>query len=129
MPLTTLNQMVLHYRMVKQNSLDGTLAALSDPTRRAIVQQLLNADATMSQLAQPHDMSMPAIMKHVAKLVDAGLVVREKKGRVVTCSLRIDPIDDAQKWLNEMLEFWNQRFDALDAYLAAQQTAEQENDA
>ena len=107
--------------MVKQNALDGTLAALSDPTRRAIVQQLLHSDATMSELAEPHDMSMPAIMKHVGKLVDAGLVTREKKGRVVTLSLNVDPLDDAQKWLNEILEFWNQRFDALDAYLARQQ--------
>lgn len=119
--------MVIYNRMVKQNPLDGTLAALSDPTRRAIVQRLLSSDATLSELAEPHDMSMPAIMKHVGKLVDAGLVVREKRGRVVTCSLRIDPIDDAHKWLNEMLEFWNQRFDALDAYLAAQQAAEQED--
>ena len=110
--------------MVKQNALDGTLAALSDPTRRAIVQQLLQSDATMSELAEPHDMSMPAVMKHVGKLIDAGLVTREKKGRVVTLSLNIDPIDDAQKWLNEMLEFWNQRFDALDAYLARQQEEE-----
>ncbi len=107
--------------MVNQNALDGTLGALSDPTRRAIVQQLLQSDATMSELAEPHDMSMPAIMKHVGKLVDAGLVTREKKGRVVTLSLNVDPLDDAQKWLNEMLEFWNQRFDALDAYLARQQ--------
>lgn len=106
--------------MVKQHPLDGTLAALSDPTRRAIVQRLLESDATVSELAAPHDMSMPAIMKHVGKLVDAGMVVREKNGRVVTCSLNIDPIDDAQKWLNEMLEFWNRRFDALDEYLARQ---------
>ena len=111
--------------MVKQNPLDGTLAALADPTRRAIVQRLLESDATVSELAAPHDMSMPAIMKHVGKLVDAGLVVREKKGRVVTCSLKIDPIDDAQKWLNEMLEFWNRRFDALDEYLARQQEEDQ----
>lgn len=111
--------------MVKQHPLDGTLAALSDPTRRAIVQRLLESDATVSELAAPHDMSMPAIMKHVGKLVDAGLVVREKKGRVVTCSLKIDPIDDAQKWLNEMLEFWNRRFDALDEYLARQKEENQ----
>lgn len=107
--------------MVKQNPLDGTLAALADPTRRAIVQQLLRSDATLSELAAPHDMSMPAVMKHVAKLVDAGLVVREKNGRVVTCALNVDPLDDARKWLAEMLEFWNRRFDALDEYLARQQ--------
>jgi len=110
--------------MVKQHTLDGTLAALSDPTRRAIVQRLLESDATLSELAEPHDMSMPAIMKHVGKLVDAGLVERQKTGRVVTCSLKIDPIDDAQRWLNEMLEFWNRRFDALDEYLARQQEEE-----
>lgn len=107
--------------MVKQSPLDSTLAALADPTRRAIVQRLLESDATVSELAAPHDMSMPAVMKHVAKLVDAGIVVREKTGRVVTCSLNVDPLDDAQRWLNEMLEFWNRRFDALDEYLARQQ--------
>ncbi|MEM9059356.1 MAG: metalloregulator ArsR/SmtB family transcription factor [Pseudomonadota bacterium] len=106
--------------MVKQNDLDSTLGALADPTRRAIVQRLLESDATLSELAEPHDMSLPAVMKHVGKLVDAGLISREKKGRVVTCSLNVDPLDDAQRWLNEMLDFWNQRFDALDAYLAKQ---------
>ncbi|MGD1922998.1 MAG: ArsR/SmtB family transcription factor [Paracoccaceae bacterium] len=106
--------------MVNQDALDNTLGALADPTRRAIVQRLLESDATLSELAEPHDMSLPAVMKHVGKLVDAGLVTRAKSGRVVTCSLNIDPLDDAQKWLAEMLEFWNQRFDALDAYLAQQ---------
>ncbi|MEM7423106.1 MAG: metalloregulator ArsR/SmtB family transcription factor [Pseudomonadota bacterium] len=106
--------------MVTNTQLDDTLSALADPTRRRMVQQLMSAEATISELAEPHDMSMPAIMKHVAKLVDAGIVTRRKKGRVVTCSLNISPLDDAQRWLQEQLDFWNRRFDALDAYLSHQ---------
>lgn len=104
--------------MVQDNALDTTLSALSDPTRRQIVQRLMISDATISELAEPHDMSMPAVMKHVGKLVDAGLVSRSKSGRVVTCSLNIAPIDDAHRWLGDMLTYWNTRMDALDEYLA-----------
>jgi DNA-binding transcriptional ArsR family regulator len=106
--------------MVNYYSIDDTFAALADPTRRQMVEQLLRKDATISDLAAPHDMSMPAAMKHVRKLVDAGLVRREKNGRSVTCSLKIDPLDQASRWLHEHLEFWNQRLDALDRYLARQ---------
>ena len=106
--------------MVKQSPIDATFAALADPTRRQIVETLLQGEATVSQLAAPHDMSMPAVMKHVGKLVDAGLVERRKEGRVVTCSLRIDPLDEASKWLHRHLDFWNSRLDALDRYLAQQ---------
>ncbi len=106
--------------MVNQNTIDATFAALSDPTRRQMVERLLEGEATVSQLAQPHDMSMPAAMKHIGKLVDAGLVERRKQGRTVTCSLRVDPMDEAQRWLQRHLEFWNSRLDALDLYLAQQ---------
>jgi len=60
------------------------------------------------------------VMKHVAKLAEAGLLRREKAGRSVTCSLNIDPLDAASRWLRENLEFWNQRLDALDLYLSRQ---------
>lgn len=100
--------------------MDATFAALSDPTRRAMVERLLAGEATVSQLAEPHDMSMPAVMKHIGKLVDAGLVERRKEGRTVTCSLRIDPMDEAQRWLQHHLDAWNSRLDALDLYLAQQ---------
>ncbi|MEO1493622.1 MAG: metalloregulator ArsR/SmtB family transcription factor [Pseudomonadota bacterium] len=106
--------------MVNQSPIDTTFAALADPTRRAMVEQLLQGEATVSQLAEPHDMSMPAVMKHIGKLVDAGLVERRKEGRTVTCSLRIDPMDEAQRWLQRHLEAWNGRLDALDQYLAQQ---------
>ena len=112
--------------MVKQNPIDATFAALADPTRRQIVETLLRGEATVSQLAEPHDMSMPAVMKHVGKLVDAGLVERRNEGRVVTCSLRVDPLDEASAWLHRHLEFWNGRLDALDLYLAKQKQKEKD---
>jgi len=105
-----------------QNKMDRTFGALSDPTRRQMVARLLEGEATVSELAEPHDMSLPAIMKHVARLVDAGLVTREKRGRNVICSLNIDPLDEANAWLQRNLDAWNRRFDALDAYLARQKT-------
>lgn len=104
-------------RMVKLNPIDTTFSALADPTRRQIVQRLLQGEASVSELAEPHAMSLPAILKHVAKLEEAGLVQRTKVGRTVTCSLRIEPLDEASTWLNTHLAFWNERLDALDLYL------------
>ena len=103
--------------MVNYNVLDAALSALADPTRRQIVERLTKGEATLSELAAPHDMSLPAVMKHVRKLSDAGLVSREKQGRVVTCRLNIAPLDETSRWLNEHLEFWNSRLDALGDYL------------
>lgn len=110
--------------MVNYQPIDGTFAALADPTRRQMVERLLHGDASISDLARPHAMSMPAAMKHVNRLVDAGLVRREKKGRSVICSLNADPLDEAARWLREHLDFWNQRLDALDRYIARQKEAE-----
>jgi DNA-binding transcriptional ArsR family regulator len=106
--------------MVYKSPVDSTFAALADPTRRQMIEHLARGEASISELAEPHDMSMPAVMKHVGKLVDAGLVERRKTGRTVTCSLRIDPMDEASRWLQTHLDFWNQRLDALDIYLAQQ---------
>ena len=103
--------------MVNYNVIDSALSALADPTRRQIVERLTRGEATLSELAEPHDMSLPAVMKHVRKLSDAGLVTREKTGRVVTCRLNAAPLDETSRWLNEHLEFWNARLDALGEYL------------
>ena len=100
--------------------IDDTFGALADPTRRAMIGRLLQGEATVSELAEPHDMSLPAVLKHVNKLVDAGLVTREKRGRTVICQLNVDPLDEANAWLQRNLDAWNSRFDALDAYLARQ---------
>ena len=104
--------------MVNSDSIDATFAALADPTRRQMVERLLEGEATVSELAAPHDMSMPAVLKHVGRLVDAGLVTRRKEGRTVTCALNIEPMDEATRWLQRHLDFWNGRLDALDRYLA-----------
>ena len=106
--------------MTDTSSMDATFAALADPTRRQMVERLLQGAATVTELAEPFDMSMPAVLKHVNRLVDAGLVHREKRGRTVTCALNPTPMDEANSWLQTHLDFWNSRLDALDLYLAQQ---------
>ncbi|HXZ22542.1 MAG TPA: metalloregulator ArsR/SmtB family transcription factor [Pseudolabrys sp.] len=99
-------------------SLDRTFAALADPTRRALLARLSEKDAlSVSELAKPFSMSLPAVMKHLDVLSDAGLVGREKNGRVVSCHLRAEPMRDANDWLNRYQKFWTERLDRLAAFL------------
>jgi len=94
--------------------------ALGDPSRRAMVERLALGPASVSELAKPLAMSLPAVMQHLAVLEESGLVRSEKVGRVRTC--RIDPnaITTAERWLNERRQQWEQRFDRLGAFLAQQ---------
>jgi DNA-binding transcriptional ArsR family regulator len=106
--------------MVKYNShaLNDTFAALSDATRRALVAQLAAAgEQSISALARPFPLSLPAIMKHLKVLCDAGLVVREKRGRTVHCRLNAEPLGDAGEWLAYYEKFWAPRLDQLGQYL------------
>jgi len=106
--------------MVKVYSepLDRTFSALSDPTRRALVMRLAAApDVSVSELAAPFAMSLPAVMKHLDVLSDAGLVSRAKTGRVVACRLEAEPMRDAFEWLNRYEKFWSERLSNLAAYL------------
>ena len=106
--------------MVKyQNeALDRTFAALSDPTRRALLARLGEQESlSISELAQPFAMSLPAIMKHLDVLSDAGLVAREKTGRVVACRLTAKPMEQAMDWLNRYQRFWSDNFDRLAAFV------------
>jgi DNA-binding transcriptional ArsR family regulator len=106
--------------MVKFNDahLNATFAALSDPTRRAIVARLSrDGRQTVSTLAAPFAMSLPAIMKHLDVLSDAGLVARTKSGRAVTCELRAAPMESAMEWLNRYQKFWSEQLDRLSAFL------------
>ena len=92
--------------------------ALSDPTRRALLARLVEKDGlSVSELAQPFAMSLPAIMKHLDVLSDAGLIVREKTGRTVACRLTAQPMEQAMNWLNRYAKFWSERFDRLAALL------------
>lgn len=98
--------------------LDRTFAALSDPTRRALLTRLEAEDSvSVSELAKPFAMSLPAIMKHLDVLTDAGLVTRQKTGRTVACRLRAQPMQEAMNWLSKYERFWTERLDRLAAYL------------
>ncbi len=106
--------------MVKyiDQALDRTFAALADPTRRALLARLSNRDSlSVSELAQPFAMSLPAIMKHLDVLSDAGLVAREKTGRVVACRLTAKPMQQAMDWLGHYQRFWSENLDRLAAYV------------
>jgi DNA-binding transcriptional ArsR family regulator len=113
--------------MVKSSSaaLDRTFAALSDPTRRAILSRLANGPANISELAGPFRISMPAISKHIGVLEKAGLLTRERTGRVHRCRLRAEPIRKAASWLAFYEKFWNQQLDRLGNYLETNNDKEQ----
>jgi DNA-binding transcriptional ArsR family regulator len=99
-------------------TLDRTFAALADPTRRALVERLSKIDAaSVSELAEPFAISLPAVMKHLDVLSDAGLVAREKIGRTVSCRLRAEPMREANDWLDRYQKFWTERLDRLAAFL------------
>src|SRR5436305_14791343 len=93
--------------------LDATLGALSDPTRRAIVDRLSRGRASVSELARPFDMSLVAVSKHIRVLEDAGLVSVHKEGRVRWCALRPGPLRIATTWFDHYRKFWEGQRDAL----------------
>jgi DNA-binding transcriptional ArsR family regulator len=106
--------------MVKYNdqTLDRTFAALGDPTRRALLARLGKRDSlSVSELAQPFSMSLPAVMKHLDVLSDAGLIARAKTGRTVACRLTAGPMEQAMDWLNRYQHFWSENLDRLAAFV------------
>ncbi|MBR1223746.1 MULTISPECIES: helix-turn-helix transcriptional regulator [unclassified Bradyrhizobium] len=106
--------------MVKyqEDVLDRTFAALADPTRRALVARLGDRESlSVSELAQPFAMSLPAIMKHLDVLSDAGLIARAKTGRTVACRLTAKPMEQAMDWLNRYQRFWSDNLDRLAAFV------------
>ena len=103
--------------MVKYSVLDRTFAALSDPTRRGILERLSRGPATMSELAHPFAISLPGLMKHVRILEDARLVVTEKHGRSRRCRLGSEHLDDAARWIQGYRSRWERRLDRLEDYL------------
>jgi DNA-binding transcriptional ArsR family regulator len=91
---------------------------LADPTRRALLAQLEDRKAlTVSELAEPFPISLPAIMKHLDVLSGAGLITRTKTGRTVTCRLTAEPMEQAMDWLNHYQRFWTERLDQLAAFV------------
>ena len=104
--------------MVNYNGrLKRTFAALVDPTRRAILARLEREDgASISALAQPFEIKLPAVMKHLEVLADAGLITRSKVGRTVTIRLRPEPMRETMEWLRRYERFWSKSLDRLAAY-------------
>ena len=101
--------------------LDEVFWALSDATRRGIVERLTQGPASVSELAQPYEMSLPGFMKHLRVLEDAGLLARTKEGRTVRCELAPAALEDAAMWLARYEKFWSDRLDALGRFLYHQE--------
>lgn len=106
----------------RDRTLDSVFKALGDPTRRAIIAQLTHGDATMTQIADQFDMSLPGVSKHVTVLEDAGLVRRWRSGRSRHCRLEIEPMEVASEWLTGQARFWTHTLDALSAFLEGEST-------
>ncbi len=100
--------------------LDNTFAALADPTRRAIVDRLSGGPISVTELAKPFSMSLPAIHKHIGVLEDAGLIASEKVGRVRTCRIKADSMQAAAKWLEHYSRFWDSKLDDFEKFLSQQ---------
>ncbi len=110
-------------------SIDLLFQALADPTRRAMVDRLTHGPASVSELARPLAMSLPAIVQHLHVLEASGLVHSQKLGRVRTCTVEPAALRTAERWLTERRTFWEQSLDRLGAYLAEQQDqTQQRND-
>jgi DNA-binding transcriptional ArsR family regulator len=116
--------------MVKYHErLDRTFAALVDPTRRAILARLERADgASVSEPAKPCAIKLPAVMKHLDVLADAGLITRSKVGRVVTVRLAPEAMREAMDWLRRYERFWSASLDRLAAYAESKEIELQEKD-
>jgi DNA-binding transcriptional ArsR family regulator len=116
--------------MVKyRGQLDRTFAALVDPTRRSILARLERDDgASVSELAEPYAIKLPAVMKHLDVLADAGLITRSKVGRTVTVRLSPQPMREAVDWLRRYERFWSGSLDRLAAFVESNEIETQEKD-
>lgn len=99
------------------DQLSNTFAALADPTRRAILARLATGEASVTELAQPFDMSMPAVSKHLKVLERAGLIARGREAQWRPCRIEAGPLKDISDWVEAYRNIWEQRLDRLDAYL------------
>jgi DNA-binding transcriptional ArsR family regulator len=106
--------------------LSATFAALADPTRRAILARLAAGESSVTALAEPFDMSLPAISKHLKVLQRAGLVMRSRAAQWRPCRLEAGPMKDAADWLTFYRRFWEQSLDRLENYVAELQAEEEE---
>jgi DNA-binding transcriptional ArsR family regulator len=109
------------------DQLSVTFAALADPTRRAILARLVQGEATVNELAEPFDLSLPAVSKHLKVLQRAGLVEQGRQAQWRPCRLRPEPLQEVAMWMGQYREFLGQSFDRLDEYLRALQMSQSQN--
>jgi DNA-binding transcriptional ArsR family regulator len=109
---------------MSSDRLSTTFAALSDPTRRAILARLALGETTVAELAEPFEISGPAISKHLKVLERAGLIARSREAQRRPCRLRAAPLKDVADWVGRYRRFWEQSFDRLDSYLHTLQAKE-----
>jgi DNA-binding transcriptional ArsR family regulator len=103
--------------MVAVDQLSVIFAALADPTRRAILTRLADGDATVTELAEPFSISLPAISRHLKVLEKAGLISRSRSGQWRSSTLQAAPLREATAWMEQYRQFWDMSFDRLDAHL------------
>jgi DNA-binding transcriptional ArsR family regulator len=107
--------------------LSTTFAALADPTRRAILARLASGDCSVTELAEPFEMSMPAVSKHLRVLERAGLIARGREAQWRPCRLEAAPLKEVAEWTERYRAIWEQRFDRLETYLQELQTKEKQH--
>jgi DNA-binding transcriptional ArsR family regulator len=110
--------------IASEEQLTITFAALADPTRREILARLARGDATVNELAEPFDISLPAVSKHLKVLERAGLITRGRDAQWRPCRLRAGPLKEASDWIAHYRRFWEQSLDRLDEYLGELQKGE-----
>ena len=110
--------------MSNTDGLSATFGALADPTRRAILARLSGGETSVTELAAPFAMSMPAVTKHLKVLERAGLVERSRRAQWRPCKLRAKPLEEATGWIGQYRKFWEESFDRLEAYLREEQEKE-----
>jgi DNA-binding transcriptional ArsR family regulator len=122
-----INNREVEYDMT-EDDLSTTFAALADPTRRAILARLASGEASVTELAAPFEMSLPAVSKHLKVLERAGLISRGRDAQWRPCRLEPGPLKEADDWLETYRRFWEQSFDRLSDYLRDVQQKEEEPD-
>jgi DNA-binding transcriptional ArsR family regulator len=113
---------------MQQDHLSTAFAALADPTRRAILARLASGETSVTELAEPFQMSLPAVTKHLKVLERAGLISRGRQAQWRPCKLEAQPLRDATGWMEQYRQFWDERLDRLENYLIELQTKEQNNE-
>lgn len=109
------------------DSLSATFAALADPTRRAILARLSSGERSVTELAKPFDVTMPAITKHLKVLERAGLITRGREAQWRPCRIEAGPLKGVSEWVEHYRRFWEQSFDRLDEYLQELKKREKQN--